>query len=340
MQAAFLVRKGDPGQAFEIRSLPDPEPAAGEVSIEVAAFGLNFADVLARLGLYPDAPPRPCVLGYEVAGTVSAVGSQVTDLREGDRVCAFTRFGGYATRAVTSALGVLRIPAKMDLVTAAALPVQLGTAWYCAEEMVQPREEDHVLVQAAAGGVGGALVQLAKARGCTVYGTAGGPEKIEHLRQLGVDHPIDYREHDFADAIRALRGASGLDVVFDSLGGKAFRQAFDLLAPGGRIISLGVASMAGARASLLRSLGVVLGFGRRSPLQLLASSRSIIGVNMLQVADHRPATLRRCLRGVLDAVATGRLTARLDRSFPIAELAAAHEHLGLRRSAGKVVVTW
>ncbi|MAG55356.1 MAG: alcohol dehydrogenase [Planctomycetes bacterium] len=338
-RAAVLIRKGDATKAFAIEDRPIPDPAPGEVRVLVSVFGLNFADVLARLGLYPDAPPRPCVLGYEIAGVVDAVGADVVGIERGVRVCAFTRFGGYATHVVAPAVGVMPLPDAVDLETAAALPVQFGTAWYSAEEMVRMHDGDAVLIQAAAGGVGGALVQIAKARGARVLGTAGGPEKTALLRDLGVDHPIDYRTQDFAGIARE-QCPQGLDVVFDSLGGSAFRRGLRLLAPGGRMVSFGVARMAGRRASLLRSVSAVAGFGWPHPLSLLSSSRGIIGVNMLRVADARPQALRRSLAEVLHRITDGRLRARIDRVFDIADLAAAHDRLGLRRSAGKVLVRW
>ncbi len=339
MRAAVLVRRGDPRRAFELEERPDPEPGRGQVCVDVEAFGLNFADVLARLGLYPDAPPLPSVLGYEVAGKVAATGPEVDGVAVGDPVMAFCRFGGYATKTVTDARGVVPIPEGMDATTAAALPVQYGTAWYCAEEMVRLHPGDHVLIQAAAGGVGTALVQMARRRGCVIYGTAGSAEKLEYLADLGVDHPINYRRQDFAQVIRGLRGSAGLDVVFDSLGGRAFRDGLRLLGSGGRMVSFGVASMAGERRSLVRSLGTVMGFGRPHPLSLLSSSRSVMGVNMLRVADDRPATLRRTLSAVLEQVSAGALAPHVGAVFTMDRLGEAHQLLGARGSVGKVVVT-
>ena len=224
MKAIVLTRYGRPQEAFEIQERPTPEPAAGQVRIAVEAFGLNYADVSARQGTYMDAPPIPCVIGYEVVGRVDAHGPGVTQPAIGQRVAALTRFGGYATAAVTDARAAVPIPDDLDSGLAVALPTQGGTAYYCAEEMVRLHAGDHVLVQAAAGGVGTLLVQLCKRHGCVVYGTAGSDEKLDYLRKLGVDHPINYRRDDFADAVRRVRGDAGIDVIFDSLGGSAGRQ--------------------------------------------------------------------------------------------------------------------
>ena len=189
------------------------------------------------------------MLGYEVVGRIDALGAGVNTLAVGQRVVALTRFGGYATTAVTDARAAVPIPDDLDVGIAAALPTQGGTAYYCAEEMVRLHPGDHVLVQAAAGGVGTLLVQLCKRHGCTVYGTAGSDAKLDYLRALGVDHPINYRRDDFADAVRRVRGDAGLDVIFDSLGGSAVRKGLALLAPGGRIVCLGAAEREAGRCS-------------------------------------------------------------------------------------------
>jgi NADPH:quinone reductase-like Zn-dependent oxidoreductase len=340
MKAWVLTRYGSPGEAFELRERPDPEPRAGEVRIAVEAFGLNYADVSARQGTYADAPPIPCVIGYEVVGRIDRLGAGVTGLEAGQRVTALTRFGGYATAAVTDARAVVAIPEDMDAGVAAALPTQGGTAVFCAEEMVRLHPGDHVLVQAAAGGVGTLLVQLCKARGCVVYGTAGSEDKIEYLRALGVDHPINYRREDFAAAVSRLRGSDGLDVIFDSLGGAAVRKGLALLGAGGRIVCLGAASREAGSLQMLRDLKFAVSFGFVHPIPLLMRSKALIGVNMLRIADQRPETLRRCLQAVARLTADGTLRPTVGGRYAAGQLAAAHEFLSSRRSTGKIVVTW
>ena len=174
-----LVRNGGPHEAFERRELPEPEPVGDEVRIAVEAFGLNFADCMARIGVYPDAPPLPAVLGYECTGRVDAVGPDVDRFSLGDRVVGFTRFGGYATKAVTRQGGVAKLHEGLDSAEALGIPTQFGTAYFCAEEMTRIQSGDNVLVQAAAGGVGNGIVQLAKRRGARVFATAGSDAKIE-----------------------------------------------------------------------------------------------------------------------------------------------------------------
>lgn len=340
MDAVYLVRHGEPRRAFELRRASDPTPGPGQVRIAVEAFGLNYADVAARRGTYRDAPPVPCIIGYEVVGRIDAVGAEVTGLEAGQRVAALTRFGGYATRAVTDHRAVMPIPDDMDVGVAAALPTQGCTAYYCAEEMVHMHPGDHVLVHAAAGGVGTLLVQLAKHRGGYVYGTAGSEQKLEYLRQQGVDFPINYRAVDFAEAIRGVRGRDGLDVIFDSLGGSAVRKGMQLLAAGGRMVCLGAAQHEAGRLQLLRSLRFALSFGFPHPVALLLHSRSLLAVNMLRIADHRPQVLQRCLQKVLGLWRDGVLRPTVGGRFTADQLAQAHELLETRASVGKIAVSW
>jgi NADPH2:quinone reductase len=340
MKAIVLKRYGAPHEAFEVQDWPTPHVGAGQVRIAVEAFGLNYADVSARQGTYADAPPIPCVIGYEVVGRIDAVGTGVTGLTIGQRVVALTRFGGYATAAVTDARATVPIPDDLDAGVAVAIPTQGGTAYYCAEEMVRLHPADHVLVHAAAGGVGTLLVQLCKRRGCVVYGTAGSDVKLEYLRKLGVDHPINYRREDFAEAVRRIRGAAGLDVIFDSLGGAAVRKGLRLLAAGGRIVCFGAAERESGSWQLLRDARFAASFGFVHPIPLLMHCKSIIGVNMLRLADERPETLGRVLHAVAELTLTGELQPTIGGRFTADQIAAAHELLGSRGSTGKIVIRW
>ena len=222
MRALYLIKNGKADKALELRDTDIPEVGSSEIRIKSEAFGLNFADVMARLGLYPDAPKKPGILGYDVVGRVDAISGDVdTDLKEGDRVIALTRFGGYGQYVSTDYRGVVKIKDDMSPVIATALATQGGTAYYMAYEMVNIFEGDHVLVHAAAGGVGSLLCQMAKSKGAIVYGTAGSSEKLEYLKSIGVDYPINYRSLKFEKEINAVLNKSdvkGLDVIFDAIG--------------------------------------------------------------------------------------------------------------------------
>lgn len=339
MEAFFLTRYGDADKAFERRPLTLPDPKPGQVLIEVEAFGLNFADVMARRDLYNEAPPLPCVLGYEAAGRVAAIGENCKDVTVGQRVVAFTRFGAYASHVLTDYRAVAPLPEDLDATTATALATQYCTAYYSAAVGMQLHAGEHVLVHAAAGGVGTALVQFAKHKGCTVYGTTGSDEKINYLRSIGVDHPINYRKEKFADAIRRIRGEKGIDAAFDSVGGKTFRESFRLLAPGGRIAGYGAAQRV-SRRSIISDLRLMFGFGFYHPVKLLMGSKTISGVNMLRVADDKPDLLQEILQEVMRLHREGVFRPQLGAAFDVTDLAKAHALLESRASTGKIAVRW
>ncbi len=338
MEAIYLVKQGSGETAFERRALTLPTLPKNEVRIAVEGFGLNFADVMARNGLYREAPPLPAILGYESVGRVEALGDEVRDLTIGQRVLAFSRFGGYATHVQVPALAVVPISEKFSIDEATALGTQYCTAWYAAEEALRLYAGEHVLVQAAAGGVGTALVQMAKRKGCVVYGTAGSEEKLNYLRSIGVDHPINYQKEKFDDYIRRVR-PKGIDVVFDCLGGKGFKRGFKLLAPGGRIAGYGAAERLDKKGPFA-TLSLVFGFGFYSPVGLLIPSKTIAGVNMLRIAEQKPELLRTCMLAVTKLAESGELNPFGGGVFDVAEIGKAHEMLQNRQTKGKIAVRW
>lgn len=340
MKAYVLVKAGAADKAFELRDIPQTQPGDGQVGVEVEAFGLNYADIMARKGLYRDCPPLPTVIGYEVVGRVRSIGKGVSHVAPGDRVVAFTRFGGYSQWVVSVGDGVVKIPETMDVGTATALATQYSTAWFSAEYQTRLHPGEHVLVQAAAGGVGTALVQIAKMRGCVVYGTAGSDAKLQYLRDLGVDYPINYNTQDFVAEIQKIRGKAGLDVVFDSLGGKIFKQGYKLLGNGGRIVGFGAASRSSGKGGIFGDIGLLFGFGFYNPAFMLMQCKTIIGVNMLRIADERPAALGVCMAEVVKHLESGHLSPITGKVFPASELAAAHQYVESRQSVGKVVCQW
>jgi len=341
MKAAYLVKHGNAHKSFEVRETEIPAVEEGQIRIKVEAFGLNFADVMARTGNYPDAPPKPAVLGYDVVGRVDAIAKDVsTDLKEGDRVTALTRFGGYAEYASTDYRGVAQIREDTPVSIATALATQGGTAFYMAQDLTNIFPGDHILVHAAAGGVGSLLCQMAKARGATVYGTASTPEKLEYLRSIGVDYPINYKTQRFDKVIRdLLPKQQGLDVIFDAIGGKSVKRGFKLLGAGGRMVTFGAATTS-STSNIFSKIAVALGFGFYHPMQFLAPSKSMIGINMLPIADDKPEVLGRVIRGAVDLYEQGIIKPLDGGVYSIDQLAEAHEALGGRKTMGKVAVTW
>jgi NADPH:quinone reductase-like Zn-dependent oxidoreductase len=338
MKAAVLVKNGKAATAFEIREVTKPQPGEEEVLIKVAAFGLNFADVMARNGMYKEAPPLPAILGYDVAGYVEAVGAKVTALKPGDRVAGMTRFGGYAEYAVTKASAVAVIPADMDMAAATALATQYCTAYYLAAEVTNLYKDDKVLIQSGAGGVGTALIQFAKYKGCEIFSTAGSDEKLDYLSSLGVQHPINYTTQDFEAIIKNSTASKGVDVIFDAVGGSSVKKGFRLLAAGGRLLCYGAADMSGK--NIFGKINAALGFGFYHPLMLMMPSKAIIGVNMLRIADEKPAVIQRCLQAVVKLTSDGIFKPVLGKSFSVTAIGEAHEYLEKRKSTGKVAVLW
>ncbi|MFW5658598.1 MAG: quinone oxidoreductase family protein [Bacteroidota bacterium] len=334
MHAYVLTQHGAARSAFTFRECPEPQPAPDEVLIAVEAFGLNFADVMARRGMYRDAPPMPSILGYEVVGRIA---EDYDDLKAGTRVLAFTRFGAYAQRAVAKRQAVVPIDDEVDAGEATALATQYCTAWFCAQHMAQIFPGDHVLIQAAAGGVGTALVQIARHRGAVVYGTAGSDEKLAYLKTLGVDVPINYRRQDFYQIIRQQIGHRGIDLAFDSVGGEVFKKSQQLLGPGGRIIAFGGASR---KKGIFNLAKFVWEFGITVTVKQLMSSQGIIGVNMLHIADARPDYLQQTLQAVVSMHREGVLKPTVGGRYHHTELGKAHSELENRRTIGKLAVYW
>lgn len=333
---AVSIRRAGPPESLEAVEVPRPEAGRGQLRIRVHRAGVNFADVLARQGIYPDAPRLPFVPGYEVSGVVEAVGPGTSTFREGDRVAAFTRFGGYAETALADARFAVPLGAGIDFTTGAAIPVNFATAYHCLFHTGPLFPGDRVLIHAAAGGVGLAAVRMAKASGAVVFGTAGSEEKVEFLRKYGVDHPIDYRKRDFVEEVREATAGEGLDVILDSIGGHMIGQDLRVLRPGGRIVSLGLAAASGMnRARMLREL---MSAPRLQPIKLLESSRGFFGVNLLRIFDHRPELGAVLLGKAFDEAAAGRARPVIAAEFPLEDAGAAHRLLQDRSSIGKIVL--
>ena len=336
MKQAWVIRHGGP-EVLAIREAPDPAVESGAVRIRVEAAGVNFADVLARIGLYPDAPPPPCVLGYEVAGVVDAVGPEVAGLRAGDRVLAITRFGGYSSVVVVPTAQAVPLPASLTAAKAAAIPVNYMTAWLMLIRCGNLQPGEQVLVHAAAGGVGQAAVQISRWRGATVIGTASAA-KHERLRESGVAHCIDYHRQDVLTEVRRLTGGRGVDIVLDAVGGRSFGDSYRCLAPLGRLMVFGMSSFAtGKKRRLLAVVRGLLATPRFHPLSLINKNRGVFGLNIGHLWSES-ALLRGMLDEIVGLAAAGTFDPVVDRAFPLAEVAGAHAYLQEHRNFGKVVL--
>lgn len=337
MRQVWITRRGGP-EVLEVRDAPDPEPRPGEARIRVAASGINFADILARIGLYPDAPPLPAVVGYEVAGTVDRVGAGVSGLSEGTRAVVTTRFGGYSDLVTVPARQVLPLPDSVTFERAAAIPVNYLTAWLMLVHLGNVRAGDRVLVHAAAGGVGLAAVQIARWRGAEIIGTASA-SKHERLRAMGVAHAIDYRTADFEKEVWRLTNGRGVEVALDAVGGESFRKSYRSLSKLGRLFVFGMSSAAPTRGRrLLSVLGALLHTPLFHPLSLMSRNRGVLGVNLGHLWD-RGELLRGMLEEIVRLVADGTFDPVVDRVFPFDRAAEAHAYIQDRRNFGKVLLT-
>ncbi len=324
---------------MRVQERPDPEPGRGQVRVRVRAAGVNFADLLARVGLYPDAPKPPCVVGYEIAGDVDALGEGVEGIELGQRVMGGSRFGGYAQLAVTGTDSLVPMPDGWSYAEGAALPVTYATAYAGLVRYGGLRAGERVLIQAAAGGVGIAATHIAKLVGAEIYGTAS-PGKHDAIRGFGVDHPIDYRTHDVVDEVRRVAGEEQpIDLAFDAIGGRSFKQSFSLLRPGGRLVCFGASEVqAGERRSPLRAMRVVAQMPRFNPLKLMRESKSVIGLNMLQLWDAA-GSLEEYVAPLRQWLDESRIRPVVAREFRLDDGAEAHRYVHERKNVGKVVLT-
>ncbi|MCA9540635.1 MAG: zinc-binding dehydrogenase [Myxococcales bacterium] len=337
MQQIVIPKPGAPG-VLRLEEAADPTPMAGEVRIRTVAAGINFADIMARLGLYPDAPPFPCVVGYEAAGVVDAVGAGVTDIKEGDQAVALTRFGGYSTVVCTPQAQVVKAPPGADLHALAALPVQYLTAWLMLVHLGNVRAGEKVLVHSVGGGVGLAAVQICKWRGAEVIGTASAG-KHERLRAMGVDHCIDYRTQDFAVEVKRITDGRGVDIVLDAQGGSSFRKSYESLADLGRLFLFGAANLAtGEKRNLIAVLRGLLSMPKFGSIPLMDQNRGVFGVNLGHLW-HRVDDLRGMLGEITGLVADGTFKPVIDATFPFAQAAEAHAYIQARKNFGKVLLT-
>lgn len=338
MQAIWITRHGGPG-VLEVRETPDPDPAPGEVRIRARAAGLNFAEVTARQGLYPDAPKPPCVVGYEGSGVVDALGEGVTEPAIGTRVLYMCRFGGHASVVTVPAAQAIPIPEAMSFEDAAAMPVTYLTAHHMLFQVARLRGGEHVLVHMAAGGVGTAVLQLCRTvEGVVTYGTASA-KKHDYVREHGCDHPIDYRSLDYVEEVKRLTDGRGVDLVLDALGGPDWKKGYSLLAPAGMLIAFGLANVnTGGKRRLLHVLGQIARVPRFNPMKLMDDNRTVAGVNMGHLWDEVELITGQ-LKRLVELYEADKVKPHIGGSFPFSRAADAHGELEYGRNLGKIILT-
>lgn len=332
MRVVEITKHGDTSVLRQCER-PDPTtPQPGFVQIAVKASGVNFADTLARMGLYPAAPKPPFVPGYEVAGIVTAVGSRKDEHLIGRRVFAGVHFGGYAESVQTWVDNIWPLPDTFSFEQGASITLNYVTAWEALYGSGSLRPGDQVLVHAAAGGVGLAAVQLAKAAGATVHGTAS-PSKHGRLKDHGIDRAIDYHQPDWWKALGAY------DVILEALGGSSMRRSYAMLRPGGRMILYGVSSLVkGEKRSLLTAVPGILQMLRGfNVVQQVDESKSVVGLNITALWNDR-GSFKSWFAQLAPELESGVISPDVHAAIPFADAAEAHRILAARENFGKVVL--
>jgi putative PIG3 family NAD(P)H quinone oxidoreductase len=323
MRAVVITEPGEP-EVLQWLEVPDPVPGPDEVVIEVAAAGVNRADLMQRQGFYPPPPGAPLYPGLECSGQVRAVGEQVTSWRPGDEVCALLSGGGYAEQVAVPAAQLLPVPAIADTITAAAFPETACTVYANVFQLAGLAEGEMLLVHGGSGGIGTMAIQLAKAFGARVACTAGSEEKLARCRELGADVLIDYRTEDFVAAVKQATGGAGADVILDIMGASYLARNLAALATNGRLVVIG--RQGGSRAEL--DLGV-----------LQAKRASLHATTLRARPAHEKAAVVTAVREhVWPLFDAGKVAAVIDRELPMSQAAQAHRVMAASEHVGKILL--
>lgn len=332
MHRDIVIDKIGPASALSLRDITARPPGDDDVAIDVAYSGINFADIQMRLGLYPDAPKRPFVPGYEVSGKVAAVGKNVRDFQPGDAVVAGTFFGGYASTVTIPSQQAFKLPAAYDLAAGAALPVACFTAQLAVVEMARVRSGDRVLIECATGGVGVIAIQMARHAGAEVTGLTTSPHKKSLITGLGATAYT-------LDEFHADPKLTGYDFILNASGGASIEWQRARLGLTGRMVCIGMSSLVkDGKRSLLRVAAAVMRTPRISVLKLFDASTGIFALNSLHVLQD-PAWVARLTRS-LSAIEQIGIKPHIGKVFPAAEVAAAHAFLETKQATGKVLLQW
>jgi NADPH2:quinone reductase len=321
MKAAVIYENGGP-DVLRYEDVPDPECPDGHVVVDVEAISIEGGDLLHRAGA--ELPSVPHVVGYLAAGTIAVVGAGVEDRAVGDRIVTLNAAGSHASKRAVPALSTWPIPDGLDAARAACIPVAYGTAQECLFTAGNLQAGQAALIHAGAGGVGMAAIQLAKQAGATVISTASSDEKLERLKKFGLDHGINYASESFVDRTRELTDGRGADVILDSVGGPNLVDSIGALAYRGMLVSVGVAGRAGSKIEAR---------------DLWAQNNALRGVFLGGALMTEYPRVHAMIADLFGRVADGGLRVEIDRTFPLAEAAAAHAYIESRQAFGRVVMT-
>ena len=338
MRAIQLIKYGDAHTAFKTKEVPIPPLTSSDnILIKVQAFGINFADVMARKGLYRAAPKLPAILGYEVVGIVERVNSNFNEYLIGKRVLAMTRFGGYAEYSVASTKGIIEIQDQVPNGHALALATQYCTA-HIAVEKTSLRNNDFVLVHSASGGVGTALTQLAKLKKCQIIGLTGTSSKIPYLKKNGVDFPINHENNNYNKKVLDVINGQKISAIFNSVGGNTFKKDLEFLDSGGHLVFFGISDRIKSGKGVINTLFQMMKIGKIHPAKLILNSQSINGLNLLEIADKKPEQIQKSLKELISLYIENKISPTAENEFNWEQLSDAHYGLENSKFVGKVYV--
>ena len=333
-KSIFITKNGGP-EVLQFKESPHVELGPHDVRIEVRASGINFADLMMRMGLYPEAPKTPFIPGYEVAGMVTEIGVNVSRVKKGDRVFAGCKFGGYTTELVVTEANVYGTPGKLSDAEAAGIPVNFMTAWIALHEMGRVRKGDRVLVQSAAGGVGTAAIQIAARAGAHVVGTIGSPQKAQTVKDLGAKEVILNSEWENGSD----SDLGDYDIILDPIGGASLKRSFRRLGTAGRIVCYGMSTAVGKKKSLPRLASMLLNTPLYTPFQLMMANSGIYGLNLLKYFEPKNAPkLLKTMDELLKGFEREEYRVIVGKKFPLEKAGDAQEYLQSRANIGKAIL--
>ena len=336
MKQLVITKTGAP-DVLQVQDAPDPTAGPGEVLVQVKFAGINFADILARQGYYPDGPKLPAVVGYEVSGTVKAVGEGVNKQLIGKRVLALTKFKGQAELVVAKRMQVFELPEQLSFEAAAAIPVNYLTAYGMLVGMGSLQKGEHLLVHNAGGGVGLAALDIARHIGAVTYGTSS-PKKHDFLRQRGYNFLIDYRNHDWTEKLNDITEGKGVHLIIDAIGGDHWKKSYKALRHTGRLGMYGISSVTESKLwGKLRLVKLLYQMPKFGPLDLLDKNRGVFGFNLGHLW-HEQEKVKEWADVLLKGVEEGWVQPHVDKIFPLAEGAEAHAYIEARKNIGKVLL--
>ena len=338
MKAIQLIKYGDAHTAFQTNEVPIPSlKSRDSILIKVQAFGINFADVMARKGLYRAAPNLPAILGYEVVGIIEKVNANSNEHLIGKRVLAMTRFGGYAEYSVASIKGIIEIHDQVSNGHALALATQYCTA-HLAIKKTSLTNNDFVLIHSASGGVGTALTQLAKLINCQIIGLTGTSSKTSYLKKNGVDFPINHINNNYSKEVLNIIKNQKISAIFNSVGGHTFKKDLELLDSDGHLVFFGISDRTHSRKGILNTLFQLMKIGKIHPAKLILNSQSINGLNLLEIADKKPEQIQNSLKELISLYMENKINPVAENEFNWDQISNAHYGLENSKFIGKVYI--